>query len=392
MSEQMGTCNVHHDGPHTREQRCINWRPVTPSPKCAHRNCMGHEWESWCVDCGERWTHRVPESVLTNGKFAEGTFEIAEEAMTTKEQICGAQMSQLGGSGAIFCNEPKGHEGFHRYTMPPPVYGDVTGTFAASELSSLRDERNALYDSLRECVKALGGVAEPGVSVSFLSYAAPDIRRHRDELAKVKVELAGRTEQYNRALDWGQREHDIVARIWAIFGTPSYEELAGRSIYDLIIAERARADKAESQLTEMRAERGKQNEAQKESVACGKFAASFIPREGKYFSCVLPENHEGGEDECRAGGTCVTHGSYKMAAKHLSPACPKCFPSANAIQVSAPAPSPDYASGYSAGLEDAAKKAEEMHNGYARGFGDKIEAVHYTGDMAAAIRSLGKEK
>jgi hypothetical protein len=31
-----------------------------------------------------------------------------------------------------------------------------------------------------------------------------------------------------------KREEAIVDRIWAIFGSPSYEELKGRSIYDLI--------------------------------------------------------------------------------------------------------------------------------------------------------------
>jgi len=47
--------------------------------------------------------------------------------------------------------------------------------------------------------------------------------------------------------------------------------------------------------------------AQGEGPKCGKFAASFIPRRGEYFSCVLEPNHEG---ECRPGGTCFKHGPY----------------------------------------------------------------------------------
>jgi len=42
----------------------------------------------------------------------------------------------------------------------------------------------------------------------------------KKEIAALKVELAD--------------EKAIVDRIWAIFGTPSYEELKGRSIYDMI--------------------------------------------------------------------------------------------------------------------------------------------------------------
>jgi hypothetical protein len=46
-------------------------------------------------------------------------------------------------------------------------------------------------------------------------------------------------------------QHGIVARIWELLGSPSYEDLAGRSIYDLIEelkADRARASSLEAQL------------------------------------------------------------------------------------------------------------------------------------------------
>ena len=53
---------------------------------------------------------------------------------------------------------------------------------------------------------------------------------------------------------------------------------------------------------------------------CGEFAASFIPRWGTYFSCVLPKGHDG---EHRAGGTCVAHGAYVMGHFGQTPRCPK---------------------------------------------------------------------
>ena len=52
---------------------------------------------------------------------------------------------------------------------------------------------------------------------------------------------------------------------------------------------------------------------------CGEFAASFIPREGMYFTCVLPKGHDG---EHRAGGTCVAHGPYVMEHTGEPPRCP----------------------------------------------------------------------
>lgn len=52
---------------------------------------------------------------------------------------------------------------------------------------------------------------------------------------------------------------------------------------------------------------------------CGKHAASFIPRWGQYFSCVLPPEHDG---ECRPGGECVAHGPY-VGEPNVPPQCPK---------------------------------------------------------------------
>ncbi len=32
---------------------------TVPSPRCPHINKGGHEWESWCMDCGERWPNYI---------------------------------------------------------------------------------------------------------------------------------------------------------------------------------------------------------------------------------------------------------------------------------------------------------------------------------------------
>lgn len=47
---------------------------------------------------------------------------------------------------------------------------------------------------------------------------------------------------------------------------------------------------------------------------CGQAAASFIPRWGWSFACVLPKGHEG---EHKQGGNCIKHGEY------VGPQCPQ---------------------------------------------------------------------
>lgn len=72
-------------------------------------------------------------------------------------------------------------------------------------------ERGMLDDgALRECVKL--NVADP----------------LQKEIERLTAEL--------------KEERAIVDRIWALFGTPSYEELKGRSIYDLISELQARVE------------------------------------------------------------------------------------------------------------------------------------------------------
>lgn len=67
-----------HVFPHPGTEFCINWQPAEPSapverietmpmkPReeagkkpCSHINKAGHEWETWCMDCGERWPNNL---------------------------------------------------------------------------------------------------------------------------------------------------------------------------------------------------------------------------------------------------------------------------------------------------------------------------------------------
>ena len=43
-------------------------------------------------------------------------------------------------------------------------------------------------------------------------------------------------------------EEKIVSRIWDIYGNPSFESLQGKSLYDLIRSDRARAERLDDQL------------------------------------------------------------------------------------------------------------------------------------------------
>lgn len=67
----------------------------------------------------------------------------------------------------------------------------------------------------------------------------------------------------NETIEYGQRErehllslnneaHAVISRIWAIFGTPSYEQLAGRSIYDLVREVKDRDEASQAILARIR--------------------------------------------------------------------------------------------------------------------------------------------
>ena len=58
----------------------------------------------------------------------------------------------------------------------------------------------------------------------------------------------------------------------------------------------------------------------KDNVMCGIPVAVHIAREGSYFPCALPKNHDG--DHC-AAGRCHIHGPYLGKAEKV-PRCPAC--------------------------------------------------------------------
>jgi hypothetical protein len=62
---------------------------------------------------------------------------------------------------------------------------------------------------------------------------------------------------------------------------------------------------------------------------CGEPAASFIPRWGWSFACVLPKGHEG---EHRQGGNCIKHGEYIGAQCPQWPECVKPEPPSDKVQ------------------------------------------------------------
>lgn len=77
--------------------------------------------------------------------------------------------------------------------------------------------------------------------------------------------------------------------------------------------------------------------AEQPKELCGKYAASFIPRRGEFFSCCLPKDHPG--DEHLAGGTCFKHGRYVMQETGVTPQCPywpDCIPAVPAPPVLSP--------------------------------------------------------
>ena len=73
-----------------------------------------------------------------------------------------------------------------------------------------------------------------------------ELERERDELraADTYIKIAG----LEADLDM---ERDIVNRIWEIYGNPPYEELKGRSIFDLINADRAERDDLRAALVKL---------------------------------------------------------------------------------------------------------------------------------------------
>lgn len=56
---------------------------MAETKKCPHINCAGHEWESWCLDCGERWPNNL-HIHPTIGTFNIGKTEAGDKPLATK--------------------------------------------------------------------------------------------------------------------------------------------------------------------------------------------------------------------------------------------------------------------------------------------------------------------
>lgn len=99
----------------------------------------------------------------------------------------------------------------------------------------------------------------------LIEYACIDCRdENGDELATARAEIAAlRAER--------DEQHVIVARIWATLGSPSYEELAGRSIYDLIAGLQAHVETLKSDLADAgaRAQESDKNWGEWRDIALG---------------------------------------------------------------------------------------------------------------------------
>lgn len=86
--------------------------------------------------------------------------------------------------------------------------------------------------------------------LSALAKARGDVQPLWDHIHSLEAKLTKAGERIAEHLAAYNREWAIVDRIWTQLGRPTFEELAGRSIYDLIDTLKARAEAAEAQLAE----------------------------------------------------------------------------------------------------------------------------------------------
>lgn len=94
---------------------------------------------------------------------------------------------------------------------------------AVNELQRLRSDNAQLQYALEQSETRY---SELRAELATLKH---DIERHVQIAADLATENAALQERYDE-------EVAIVNRIWAMFGMPSYEELEGRTIYDLVQA------------------------------------------------------------------------------------------------------------------------------------------------------------
>jgi len=135
----------------------------------------------------------------------------------------------------------------YRSVVPPTSAPKVEPV--ADSPASATDEVAAMVDKLTALCDlagwADGGWAMPPAATAatarLCKAAATLIESLTAELADMTAERAAALARERSAWDSYKAERAIVARIWVQLGSPTYEELNGRSIYDLIDAAIAKA-------------------------------------------------------------------------------------------------------------------------------------------------------
>lgn len=100
---------------------------------------------------------------------------------------------------------------------------------------------------------------------------------------------------------------ELFACVWDAAPTPSVDHEAVRLAREIIAEEGNTPLGHSNRYKTLRLARALIALLPGDAEKCGLPAASFIPRQGLSFSCVLPKGHEG---EHQQGGTCFKHGAY----------------------------------------------------------------------------------
>lgn len=136
------------------------------------------------------------------------------------------------------------------------------------EGAELAEQFRAIANELMVMARSVSNIGKPEEDNNFgreavrLRVAATEIDRLVSRLGERELAVDSLTElarDYKEQIDQANtataaarfmydQEYEIVARIWKLYGEPSYDDLKGRSIYDLVKESIDRAQSAESRL------------------------------------------------------------------------------------------------------------------------------------------------
>jgi len=102
----------------------------------------------------------------------------------------------------------------------------------------------SILDRLRKIERGGGWINTVTLRSNEATAILDHIGAYAEHLAAMEARLDAERSRADAAEAARSEQHDIVARIWKHLGSPSYEELAGRSIYDLIGCLKAERDAA----------------------------------------------------------------------------------------------------------------------------------------------------